>query len=141
MPTAPRSSYDRRVKVLVVDDAALVRTRLVEMLREISGVTAVFEADRIGVAMDALHSWAPEVVLLDLHLGEHSGLGFARLVKLECPGVLLIVLTSEPTAPAMRLCRNLGIDHFFDKSRDFEDVIRLVAEAVAPTRAFETSDR
>jgi DNA-binding NarL/FixJ family response regulator len=128
------------VKVLVVDDAALVRMRLVEMLREIAGVTAVFEADRIAVAMDALHAWAPEVVVLDLHLHGHSGLGFARRVRVERPRVLLIVMTSEPTVPVMRLCRSLGIDHFFDKSRDFEGLLRLVAEAVAPTRALETSD-
>jgi DNA-binding NarL/FixJ family response regulator len=140
MTVAPGSPYDHRVKVLVVDDAALVRGRLVEMLREIAGVTAVFEADRIAGAVDVLHARAPEVVLLDLHLRDHSGMGFARLVRVERPGVLLIVMTSEPTAPAMRLCRKLGIDHFFDKSRDFEDVLRLVAEAVAPTRTLETSD-
>jgi DNA-binding NarL/FixJ family response regulator len=128
------------VKVLVVDDAALVRVRLVEMLREIAGVTAVIEADRVAVAMDALRRWAPEVVVLDLHLRGHSGLGFARLVRVERPSVLLIVMTSEPTAPAMRRCRSLGIDHFLDKSRDFEDVLRLVSEAVAPTRVLETSD-
>ena len=126
--------------MLVVDDAALVRIRLVEMLREIAGVTAVFEADRIAAAMEALHAWAPEIVVLDLHLHGCSGLGFARLVRVERPSVLLIAMTSEPTAPLVRLCRSLGIDHFFDKTRDFEDLLRLVSEAVTPTRTLETSD-
>jgi DNA-binding NarL/FixJ family response regulator len=126
--------------VLVVEDAALVRTRLVEMLREIAGVTAVFEADRLASAMDALLTWAPEIVILDLHLHGHDGLGLARLVRVERPDVLLIVMTGEPTVPLVRLCRKLGIDHFFDKARNFEDVLHLVSKAVAPTRALETSD-
>ena len=81
--------------------------------------------------------------MLDLHLGEESGLTLARLSKLERPGGILIVMTNQPTAPLRRECGALGVDHFFDKSRDFEDVLRVVAEAVAPTaptRSVEISD-
>jgi CheY-like chemotaxis protein len=135
-----RREYSLGVKVLVVDDVARVRARLVAMLAEIAGVTAVLEADGVAPAIAAWRAHVPDIVVLDLHLGEESGLTLARFAKLERLGGLLIVMTNQPTAPLRRECRALGVDFFFDKSRDFEDVLRVVAEAVAPTRGAEISD-
>ena len=132
-------AYSHRVKVLVVDDVTRVRARLAAMLMEIPGVTDVFEADGIAAAIRALHAGDPDVIVLDLHLREESGLLLAARVKRERPGVLLVMMTNQPTLPMRRQCLALGVDHFFDKSRDFEDVLQVVLEAVGPTRARETS--
>jgi DNA-binding NarL/FixJ family response regulator len=133
-------AYDQPVRVLVVDDVARVRERMVGMLAEIAGVTAVFEADGIVTAIEALRARAPDVVVLDLHLNGESGLTLATLVKRDRPDALLIVMTCQPTEPVRRLSEALGVDYFFDKSSAFEDVLRVVAEAVGPTRALATSD-
>ena len=128
------------MKVLVVDDVASVRERLVAMLAEVAGVTAVFEADGTRAAVEALRARTPDVIVLDLHLRGESGLRLAGLAKRERPGALLIVMTNQPTAPVRRECEALGVDFFFDKSNDFEDVVRLVGDAVGPTRILATSD-
>lgn len=145
MPPCPmrlgrRDAYIHRVKVLVVDDVARVRARLAAMLVEIPGVRAVFEADGIAAAIHALHAWGPDVVVLDLHLREESGLTLAARVKRERPDALLVMMTNQPTALVRRRCKALGVEHFFDKSKDFEDVLRIVAGAIGPTGALETSD-
>ncbi len=128
------------MKVLVVDDVARVRARLAAMLMEIPGVTAVFEADGIAAAIHVLRVRGPDVVVLDLHLREESGLTLAGRVKRERPDALLVMMTNQPTALVKRRCEALGVEHFFDKSKDFEDVLRVVAEAVGPTGELETSD-
>jgi CheY-like chemotaxis protein len=135
-----RHAYIHQVKVLVVDDVARVRARLAAMLVEVPGVTAVFEADGIAAAVRALHVWGPDIVVLDLHLREESGLTLAVRVKRERPDVILVMMTNQPTALVRRRCEALGVEHFFDKSKDFEDVLRIVAEAVGPTGELETSD-
>lgn len=134
------AQYNIPVKVLVVDDVARVRARLVAMLAEIAGVTAVLEASGVAAAIVAWRAQRPDIIVVDVHLGEESGLTLARLSKLERPSGLVIVMTNQPTAPLRRECRAFGVDHFFDKSRDFEDVLRVVAEAVAPTPDVEISD-
>ena len=134
-------AYSHCVKVLVVDDVTRVRARLAAMLGEVPGVTVVIEADGIAAAIHALYAREPDVIVLDLHLREESGLWLAARVKRERPGVLLVMMTNQPTLPMRRQCLALGVDHFFDKSRDFEDALQVVAEAVGPTRARETSDR
>jgi two-component system, NarL family, response regulator DevR len=128
------------VKVLLVDDAAAVRSRLGAMLAEIPGVAIVIEAESAAEAAEALGAVAPEIVVLDLHLGRESGMSVLSLVKRDRPTALLIVMTNHPTERHRRRCMTLGADYFFDKSRDFEDVLRVVARSAAPTWCVETSD-
>jgi DNA-binding NarL/FixJ family response regulator len=119
------------VKVLVVDDARHVRARLVAMLGAIPGLERVVEAGSAAEAVVALRVHAPDIVVLDLHMPDRSGLAFAPCIKRECPGALLIVLTNDPTDQHRRQCFAVGADAFFDKSREFEAVVRMVARSVA----------
>ena len=124
-----------------MDDAALVRARLVAMLAEIPGVAVVVEADTYDLAAEVLCGWAPDVVVVDLHLGARSGLGLLTITKRDHPRALLIVMTSHPTSLHRRRCLALGADYFVDKSKDFERVARIVAAATGPTALDETSDQ
>jgi two-component system, OmpR family, response regulator len=111
------------------------------MLAEIPGVTGVVEAAGVGQAIEALHTLALGTVVLDVHLRGESGLVVIPLLKRGRPGPLLIVVTNEPTDALRREAMALGADHFFDKSRDVEDLMRVISEAATPTRRFETSDQ
>jgi two-component system OmpR family response regulator len=135
-----RGDQTLTVRVLIVDDAALVRARLGAMLAEIPGVGVVVEADTYALAVEVLCAWAPDVVIVDLHLGAVSGLGLVSIAKRDHPRALLIVMTSHPTSRHRRRCLALGADHFLDKSQDFENVVRIVSEATGPTALAGTSD-
>jgi DNA-binding NarL/FixJ family response regulator len=123
------------VKVLVVDDTVSVRERLAGMLGALPGVEAVLEAKGTAEAQELLHAHAPEIVVLDLHLRGESGLAFAPRVKQQRRGALLIILTNEPTKRHRRECLARGADHFFDKSRDLDCLLDVVARTAARARA------
>jgi DNA-binding NarL/FixJ family response regulator len=128
------------VNVLVLDDAIAIRSRLAAMFEELPGVRKVVQAGNLAEASVALRTYAPAVVIIDLRLRGESGITFIPQVQRERPGALVIVLTNEPSERHRSECHALGVDHFFDKSRHFDDVLRLVAAATAPTRAVSTSD-
>jgi DNA-binding NarL/FixJ family response regulator len=118
------------VKVLVVDDAPAVRARVVGMLGEISGA-CVAEAASVSTALLALASEEPDLVVIDLHLAGESGLDVVVHARRERPAALLVVLTNDPSEHHRRRCALLGVDFFFDKSRDFDrllEIVRQVAE-------------
>ncbi len=123
------------VNVLVVDDAAQVRSRFVSMLRALPGVDRVVEACGVKDALPALAAYAPGVVILDVNLRDGSGLAFAPEVRRECPAALLLVVSNEATEPYRRRSLGAGAAAFFDKSRDFDAVIDAVARAADPARA------
>ncbi len=84
------------IKVLVVDDSALMR----KLLCEVFGNEPDFEvsAARNGIeALAQLHSYAPDVITLDIHMPQMDGLACLDRIILErpCPVVMVSALTVE----------------------------------------------
>jgi two-component system chemotaxis response regulator CheB len=95
------------IKLLVVDDSALMR----RVLGEIFGGEADFEvrAARNGIeALDALQAYQPDVITLDVHMPQMGGLECLDRIMVErpCPVVMVSSLTAEgadATLEALRL--------------------------------------
>jgi DNA-binding NarL/FixJ family response regulator len=111
--------------VLLVDDSALVRQRLLELLDEAEQLE-LHEAGNVQDARRLLDSTAIELAVVDMRLGGDSGLDRIGEIKLHRPGATVVVVTNDATATHERACLARGADFFFDKSRDFERVAALV---------------
>jgi CheY-like chemotaxis protein len=117
------------VRVLVVDDSAAIRRRLVAMLREVSGVE-VYEAERADEGLTLARRRRPDLVLLDLTMPGRSGLAVLPELKAASPSPVVVVLTNQATEQHRRLCIAEGADFFVDKSEDFAT---LLLDLVRPT--------
>ena len=122
------------MKLLVVDDSADVRKRIATLARDIDGIDFIFEAENAARAVDLARAMRPDFVILDLNLPGQSGLEILPLLKalLKVPTVL--VLTNHADEAFARRCRELGADHFFDKSRQFQAAFDVVRSAIAAGR-------
>src|SRR5262245_16576937 len=85
------------VRVLMVDDDALVRAGLTMMLDGASGIAVVGEAadgDEVPAAVDAHH---PDVVLMDLRMPRMDGIAATRRLRARANPPDVIVLTTFDT--------------------------------------------
>jgi len=64
-----------RIRVLVVDDEAPARQRLVDLLRKDAHVASILEAENGMTAMNAIQQQHPDLVFLDVQMPELDGLG------------------------------------------------------------------
>ena len=135
MLRARAGPYREGVKVLVVDDARPVRTRFAALFGGVAGVDEVLEAATTDEALDAIQRHAPEIVVLDLNLSGGGGPAFVSRVRGDRAVSLLVVVTNQVTEQHRRQLLALGADAFFDKSRDFDAVVRMVGSYSArPSR-------
>jgi NarL family two-component system response regulator LiaR len=85
---------DRPIKVMIVDDHAVVRSGLSAFLLAFDDLEHVGDATGGAEAVSKCMSLRPDVVLMDLVMPEVDGAEATRRIKGACPEVQVIALTS-----------------------------------------------
>lgn len=118
------------MKVLIVDDSALVRERLTTILSEVRGVQIVGEAKDSDGAKVGINKLKPNVVILDIRMPNGSGIEVLGKIKESQTPPVVIMLTNYPYPQYRKKCMEAGADFFFDKSTEFEKVAEVLKELV-----------
>ena len=95
------------MKVLLVDDHALVRAGIRSLIDQVDSFKVVGEAAGTAEALALFDRLAPDMVVTDLTMGEESGLDLLRDVRARRAGVPVVILSmhasEELVAEALRL--------------------------------------
>jgi NarL family two-component system response regulator LiaR len=84
----------RTIRVLVVDDHAILRGGLAAFLRAFNGMELVGEAANGEEAVRLARELSPDVVLMDLKMPVMDGVEATRLIRACCPATQVVALTS-----------------------------------------------
>lgn len=117
------------MKVFLVEDAPLLRERLVALIASVGGIN-VGHADGAQQAIEGILARLPDAVVLDLHLREGNGFDVLRAVRKEAPAIGFFVLTNHPHEHYRANAERLGARGFFDKSSEFDKLRAALAALV-----------
>jgi DNA-binding NarL/FixJ family response regulator len=91
----PHNGAPGSLRVLVVDDHPLFRKGLLDVLAEAPGVSVCGEAATVAEALAATAACQPDVAIVDLSLGDESGLDLvSTLARIE-PAVRVLVISGH----------------------------------------------
>lgn len=131
------------MKVLIADDSEVFVQRLVQALREISGLEIIGRARTGAEALQALRDLQPEVVILDIRMPDGTGIDVLEGMRKEKLAPLTIVLTNFAFPQYRRKCLQLGARFFFDKSAEFPELREVLNGLIhkPPTLAAKGTDQ
>jgi DNA-binding NtrC family response regulator len=125
---------DRPLRVLVVEDEALIRWAVNETLTRAGH--QVREASDAASAMRVLREapTAIDVVLLDLRLPDSSDLGLLSRIRQMSPDCAVVMMTAHSTAEISDEARRLGVFDVMAKPFDVERCEWTLRSAYDATR-------
>lgn len=108
----------KKIRVLVVDDSALVRSLLAEIINRQPDMACVGAANDPLVAREMIRELNPDVLTLDIEMPRMDGLDFlGRLMRLRPMPVVMISTLTERGAEATMKALELGAVDFVSKPR------------------------
>ena len=112
------------MRVIIVEDSAIIRARLTEALAEIPNVEIVGQVETEADALSLLRQSRWDAAVLDLQLKQGTGLGVLKsLAHGTRPANTKIIVFTNYAFPQYRdRSLSLGADYFFDKAREFHRV-------------------
>lgn len=114
------------LRVLVVDDNAIARALLGEMLENI-GHTMVAEAENMAEALKTYQEHKPDLVTLDLSLTNENGIEVLKALRKLDSAAKILIVTSNAQKKIHDEVLAAGATGFLGKPFDRKDLITTLA--------------
>ncbi len=129
------------IRLMIVDDHSIVRHGLRSILELEQGIEVVGEADSGRVALGMLDSVMPDIVLLDLSLGERGtaeGIDVCQTITTGYPQTGVIVLTTFLEERLVLQAIRSGARGYVLKDVDAIDLVKIVRAVNRGESALDT---
>jgi DNA-binding NarL/FixJ family response regulator len=120
------------VKILIVDDHALVREGLGQVL---SGIYPRLQLLHAGTGASAIDMLLPhrdiDLVLLDYHLPDMNGLEVLRQMGRIQPALVVLMISGSTTLQLIQLALKNGAAGFVTKSGNTDDLLEAISQVLS----------
>jgi DNA-binding NarL/FixJ family response regulator len=122
------------LRLLLVDDHALFREGLISLLSYQDDFTVVGEAEDAESALARARALQPDVVLMDIELPGENGVTATQRLKLEMPGITVVMLTVHDDSQTLFEAIKAGAQGYLVKnvrSQELLEQLRGIARGEA----------
>lgn len=130
---------NKKIRLLLVDDHAIVRLGLMTLLNDQPDMEVVGEASTAGEAVKAVEALHPDVVLMDIRLPGEGGIEATRQVTERFPASKVVMLTSFADDELVVRAIRAGAVGYVLKQVGNEELIRAIQSAARGESALDPS--
>jgi two-component system NarL family response regulator len=120
-----------KATVLLVDDHALLRTGVANIINQEPDLLVVAEAGDGVEAVEAFERYHPDVTLLDLRMPRMEGVEVVRQLRERDPRARVIVLTTYDTDDEISRALKAGAKAYVLKDISAEDLVGCIRDVLA----------
>jgi PAS domain S-box-containing protein len=138
-PSASPDSSDAegRLRVVLVDDHAVVRQGLATLLRQEPLFQVAGEASDGRSAVELVRRLRPDVVLMDVGMPGMDGIEATKIIHNEFPDVCVIGLTMHDDSHVGEKMREAGASAFLSKSDPADNIVKAILSCLGQGRGSE----
>jgi len=117
-------------RILIVDDHPVVRNGLRQDLERLPGFQIVGEAATSATALALADQAKPDLILMDVHLGNASGIELSRQILAEHPFIKIIIFSGDATRAVVDEALQTGVLGYILKASPPEELHRAIEMAM-----------
>lgn len=120
----------KKIKVVIVDDHALIREGIKKLLELEESFDIVALAGDGVEALEVIEKVRPDVVLLDINMPNMNGIDCLKQIKAEYPDTKVVMLTIHEDAEYLIETINIGAEGYVLKDADVSSLVKAIQKVV-----------
>ncbi|MCZ7569452.1 MAG: response regulator transcription factor [Ardenticatenaceae bacterium] len=128
-----------RIRILIADDHTLFRRGLASLLNEAGEFQVVGQASSGPEAVRLAGDLRPDVILMDVHMPEGSGVEAVARLKHSAPAVPVIMLTVSENDEDLVSAIRAGARGYFLKNAEVEELYAAIRQVCQGRAALDSS--
>jgi len=117
---------DSQIRILIVDDHAVLRAGLHMLLNAEDDMLVVGEASDVSQAVERLAVSHPDVILVDISMPDVNGLDGLKLMKEKAPGSKFLFLTMHDDESYLRVALSAGASGYVLKQAANNELLAAI---------------
>lgn len=119
---------ENSIRLLIVDDQAIVRKGTIALLAQVAGITVVGEAANGNAAIDQAAILKPDVILMDLVMPKVDGITAIQQISASQPTIRILALTSFATDDKVFPAIKAGALGYLLKDAEPEELVAAIRQ-------------
>jgi DNA-binding NarL/FixJ family response regulator len=133
-PVGPAGALRRvELKFVLIDDHAILRDGLRQLLEAEPDFQVIGEAGTVAAGIDLARLLLPDVVIMDISFPNGSGIEAIGVLRRECEGMRIVVLTVHNTQECLRAAMRAGAHGFVAKGAAYDVLLGTIRAVTVPS--------
>ena len=116
------------IRISIVDDHAILRRGLHQIISENSDMTVIGEAETSAQALRLLREQTCDVLVLDINLPDRNGIETLKLVRKEHPRLHVLMLSMHPESQYALRALKAGAAGYLNKASAAEQLVSAIRQ-------------
>jgi DNA-binding NarL/FixJ family response regulator len=132
MPQAkPKPVADTRTRILLVDDHAVVRYGIAQLINRQADLVVCGEEEDASNALSAISKVKPDLVIADISLKDSSGLELMRNIKAQYSGLPVLVVSAHDESIYAEIAFRAGALGYLMKQEALDKIISAIRRVLS----------
>lgn len=114
------------IQILIADDHEVFRDGIASIIEDIADIEVIAQAENGRVVLDILQSKQPDVILMDISMGDAGGIDTTILLKKKFPKIQVLVLSMHEETDYIIKMIDAGASGYLLKDAGSEEVIQAI---------------
>jgi DNA-binding NarL/FixJ family response regulator len=127
----PNQGKDARKRILLVDDHAVVRYGIAQLINRESDLVVCGEQEDAGRALSEIGKLKPDLVIADISLKDSSGLELMRNIKAQYEGLPVLVVSAHDESVYAEIAFRAGALGYLMKGEALEKIVTAIRRVLS----------